>query len=302
MLMKKIFTLMLLAMACTLNIQAQEYNLFDAADVDADGWLWFDTDEKIEKYVGLCNEEDYKIDPDGKLIQLVYADIMPDYPSAYADSWFVGAGTDGEIGSDGAKTGTIVLPKSSASMEENGGGIALKLPSCKTISFCISAEGQMTAAVKASKDINTTFTNYTTIKSYLTGFMKLCGAGVHTWSGIETFHNNMEDETDYTLQSDAPIYAFIVNTTTWRQLYIHGVKITTPTAPAGIEEESVAGKDKIFFFNNTISLNEEAQIEVYNVAGVLVESAFASRLSLEDMSKGIYLVKVGNNTRKVAVK
>ena len=75
----------------------------------------------------------------------------------------------------------------------------------------------------------------------------------------------------------------------------------TTTEPAGVEE-TVVGKDKIFFFNNTVSLNEEAQIEVYNVAGVLVESAFAAKLSLEDMSKGIYIVKVGNNTRKVTVK
>ena len=70
--MKKIFTLLLLAMACSVNMQAQEYNLFDPADVDADGWLWFDTDEKIEKYVGVCNEDDYKVNPNGKLIQLVY--------------------------------------------------------------------------------------------------------------------------------------------------------------------------------------------------------------------------------------
>ncbi|MBR5532534.1 MAG: T9SS type A sorting domain-containing protein [Bacteroidales bacterium] len=300
--MKKIFTLMLLAVACSVNMQAQEYNLFDAEDVDADGWLWFDTDEKIEKYVGLCNEDDYKIDPNGKLIQLVYADIVPDYPAAYADSWFVGAGTDGEIEGEGAKTGTIVLPVSSGSMSENGGGIALMLPSCKSVSFCISAVGQMTAAVKASKDINTTFTNYNTLKAYLTGFMKLCSAGVHNWTGIETFHNKQGDETDYTLQSDEPIYAYIINTTAYRELMIHGIKVMTTTNPAGIEEETVAGKDKIFFFNNTISLNEEAQIDVYNVAGVLVESAFATQLSLEDMSKGIYIVKVGNNTRKVAVK
>ncbi|MBR3609025.1 MAG: T9SS type A sorting domain-containing protein [Bacteroidales bacterium] len=300
--MKKIFTLMLLAMACTLNIQAQEYNLFDPADVDADGWLWFDTDEKIEKYVGICNEEDYKIDPDGKLIQLVYADILPDYPTPYADSWFVGAGTDGELEGEGALTGTILLPVSSQSMSANGGGIALKLPSCKSLSICVSATGQMTAEVKASKDINTSFTNYTTIKSYLAGFRPLVRSGIFYWTGIETFHNNMGDETDYTLQSDAPIFPYIINTTSARELMIHGIKVMTTTVPAGIEEESVAGKDKIFFFNNTISLNEEAQIEVYNVAGVLVESAFASRLSLEDMNKGIYLVKVGNNTRKVAVK
>ena len=169
--------------------------------------------------------------------------------------------------------------------------------------MCISAVGSMTGEVRASKDINTTFPNYNILKSYITWAGKyLCTAGVHYWEGIETLHNNMGDETDYTLQSDEPIYAYIVNTTKYRELMIHGIKVMTTTEPAGIEEETVAGKDKIFFFNNTISLNEEAQIEVYNVAGVLVESAYATQLSLNDINKGIYLVKVGNKTRKVAVK
>lgn len=51
---------------------------------DADGWLWFDSQEKIDKYVGLCNEADNKIDPMGKIIQMVPADIAPDYPPTYA--------------------------------------------------------------------------------------------------------------------------------------------------------------------------------------------------------------------------
>ena len=300
--MKKIFTLMLLAVACSVNMQAQEYNLFDAEDVDADGWLWFDDDAKVEKYVGICNEEDYKLDPNGKPIQLVYADQLPDYPVPYIDTWYVGAGDGGEIGAEGAKTGTLLLPVSSGSMSPNGGGIALMMPSCKSISMCISATAQMTGEVRASKDINTTFTNYNILKSYMTGFRPLIKSGVALWEGIETFHNNQGDETDYTLQSDEPIYAYIINTTAYRELMIHGIKVMTTTNPAGIEEETVAGKDKIFFFNNIVSLNEEAQIDVYNVAGVKVKSAFATQLSLEDMSKGIYIVKVGNNTRKVAVK
>ena len=301
--MKKIFTLMLLAVACSVNMQAQEYNLFDAEDVDADGWLWFDDDAKVEKYVGICNEDDYKLDPNGKPIQLVYADQMPDYPASYIDTWYVGAGTDGEIGTEGAKTGTLLLPVSSGTMSPNGGGIALMLPSCKSVSMCISAVGSMTGEVRASKDINTSFSNYNILKGYMTWVGRyLCTAGLHYWEGIETLHNKQGDETDYTLQSDEPIYAYIVNTTAYRELMIHGIKVMTTTNPAGIEEETVAGKDKIFFFNNIVSLNEEAQIDVYNVAGVKVKSAFATQLSLEDMSKGIYIVKVGNNTRKVAVK
>lgn len=42
--MKKIFSTLFLGLVCTIGTKAQEYNLF--YDVDADGWLWFDTDEK----------------------------------------------------------------------------------------------------------------------------------------------------------------------------------------------------------------------------------------------------------------
>lgn len=56
--MKKIISTLILGLACTIGVQAQEYNLF--YDVDADGWLWFDSQEKIDKYVGLCNEADNK--------------------------------------------------------------------------------------------------------------------------------------------------------------------------------------------------------------------------------------------------
>jgi hypothetical protein len=151
----------------------------------------------------------------------------------------------------------------------------------------------------ATKDVNTSFPNYDVISSkYATVFKPLSSAGMFTWTGIETLDKGTDDA--YNLQTDAPIYAYFQNLSKY-EMYIHGIKVMTTTNPAGIEE-TVAGKDKIFFFNNTISLNEEAQIEVYNVAGVLVESAYAAQLSLNDMNKGIYLVKVGNKTRKVAVK
>ena len=295
--MKKIFTLLLLAMACSVNMQAQEYNLFDPADVDADGWLWFDTDEKIEKYVGLCNEDDYKIDPNGKPIQLVYANQYPDYPAPYADSWFVGAGTDGEIDGEGALTGSIVLPKSSGMLNTNGGGIAILMPSCKSLSICMSNDTQVRVRMMGTKDINTSFLNYDVISAKYAGLSALFKSGIYFWTGIEILTNG--NDYAYPLKSDEPIYAYLQNC--HYEFYIHGIKVMTTTAPAGVEEAE-AGKDKIFYFNNTISLNEEAQIEVYNVAGVLVESAYATQLSLNDINKGIYLVKVGNKTRKVAVK
>ena len=99
----------MLSLLFVMTANAQEYNLFPAADVDENGWLWFDTQAKIDKYVGLCNEDDYTVDPNGKIIQMVFANITPDYPETTADPDAYGVGTDAEFGSDGAKKGAIII-------------------------------------------------------------------------------------------------------------------------------------------------------------------------------------------------
>ena len=48
--MKKSITSLFLMFACVFGAQAQANSYpFDEADLDANGWLWFDTPEKIEK-------------------------------------------------------------------------------------------------------------------------------------------------------------------------------------------------------------------------------------------------------------
>jgi hypothetical protein len=94
-LMKKIFTIAMLAVA-TMSASAQNtYNLFDPADCDADGWLWLNTQEKIDRYVGNINEDAYTVDPNGKVIQLAFANITPDYPETVADPEAYGVDTQG---------------------------------------------------------------------------------------------------------------------------------------------------------------------------------------------------------------
>lgn len=174
--MKKIISTLFLGLACTIGVQAQEYNLF--YDVDADGWLWFDSQEKIDKYVGLCNEADNKIDPNGKIIQMVPADIAPDYPPTYADPFWEGAGEGGEIGAEGFRTGAIITAASSASMSTNGGGFAVLMPSCSTYSICLSREGSTYVRMMGSKDINTVFTNYDVIVQLIPLYSNHCSAEV----------------------------------------------------------------------------------------------------------------------------
>ena len=118
--------------------QPTEKVLFEASDLDENGWIWFDTAEKIEKYIGVINENDYVVDPEGKPIQLVYADIMPDYPASEASAEFVGAGTDGETGSEGSRTGAIMLQPASGAMATNGGGFVVCMPSCYAYDICYS--------------------------------------------------------------------------------------------------------------------------------------------------------------------
>ena len=60
--MKKLYFMMALIL-CAMSATAQNYNLFSASDIDKDGWLWFDTQAKVDKYVGICDEDNYKADP-----------------------------------------------------------------------------------------------------------------------------------------------------------------------------------------------------------------------------------------------
>ncbi|MDO5447707.1 MAG: dockerin type I repeat-containing protein [Prevotellaceae bacterium] len=225
--MKKLLSLSLFLLA-TNGLMAQTYNLFDASDVDADGWLWFDTQAKIDKYVGLINEEDFCVDPNGKLIQMVYGDQVPDYPETYADPDAVGVGEDGEdYGSLGAKTGAIIIAPASAMMSTNGGGIVFNLPCCSTISVFLSSESRILAHVKGANDVSKNFNEYWRIYMKNTVFTPLTkGAGQIEWTGIESSNNGTDNET-FTFVSDDPKFCFIQSCNKY-PVYVHGVKITTP--------------------------------------------------------------------------
>lgn len=294
--MKKFIYTLTCALACAFNVHAQEYNLFSASDVDADGWLWFDTQEKIDKYVGICDEENYKVDLNGKPIQLIYSDIMPDYPMSTADPYWIGAGEDGEIGAAGSRTGALIISKASAYMATNGGGFVVLMPSCSTYSICMSREGSTFVRMLASKDINTSFTNYDVIKVY--AFLPLFSSGIYTWEGIEKLDNGFDD--GYTLQSDQPIYAYFQSMTT-APIYIHGIRVTTPTNSTVGIKEATTSTTHIFFEGKRVVLNEPANIYVYSIDGRLVANSYGSEIDLSGLTKGIYTVKAGQSTRKMVI-
>lgn len=222
--MKKLYFMMALIL-CAMSATAQNYNLFSASDIDKDGWLWFDTQAKVDKYVGTCDEDNYKADPNGKKIQLVYADQLPNYPQTTVDSEAIGFGKGGELGTEGFKKGAIILPAASAAMQTNGGGILIMMPSCSELSINVSCESKVGFQLCSTTDISTTFTKYQVRGAWSPMFGAFANAGNTTKTGLETKTNGNDN---ITIKSDKPVYVYFRNITK-SEVYIHGIKVVTTT-------------------------------------------------------------------------
>lgn len=222
--MKKLYFMMALIL-CAMSATAQNYNLFSASDIDKDGWLWFDTQAKVDKYVGTCDEDNYKADPNGKKIQLVYADQVPTYPQTTVDPDAIGFGKGGELGTEGFKKGAIILPAASAAMQTNGGGILIMMPSCSELSINVSCESKVGFQLCSTTDISTTFTKYQVRGAWSPMFGAFANAGNTTKTGLETKTNGNDN---ITIKSDKPVYVYFRNITKG-EVYIHGIKVITTT-------------------------------------------------------------------------
>lgn len=80
------------------------------------------------------------------------------------------------------------------------------------------------------------------------------------------------------------------------------VKISAPTTSVKM---TVVGKG-IIFSNNTVSAASASQISLFDINGSLINSVDGSKLSMENISKGCYLVRVngenGTEVKKIIVK
>jgi hypothetical protein len=265
--MKKIFTIAMLAVA-TMSASAQNtYNLFDPADCDADGWLWLNTQEKIDRYVGNINEDAYTVDPNGKVIQLAFANITPDYPETVADPEAYGVDTQGYtildegVNKDECIKGSIILAPASAQMSTNGGCLVLNLPSCATIDLMLSSEASMLGRTLMLSSTNGIDNDNSTGEDKWTGdtkaiyskatlFGKLHGAGQFTWTGIESLNNGNNE--GITFKSDNPVYFAFQNCHRYA-IYVHAIRVTTP------KQETVGIQDNI--------INKQERNAYYNLAG-----------------------------------
>lgn len=302
--MKKSITSLFLMLACAFSAQAQtESYPFDAADVDANGWLWFDTPEKIEKYVGVS--QDGKLDPKGKIFQLITtnsgANAEEPFNKTFASDTLTGYNYKNP---SAAYKGAISLHKATQNGTINdGGAVLINLPSCKEMNLMLSTAQSGYAYLSGTNDADADISAYSLLYKPAAAVFP---PGMYTplfsqlncpfaWTSMETLNNNGESE--FTLASSAPVYA-LVQSASVNPLYIHGVRIVTEET-TGINDITA---DAITFDGNKVSLKNAAEINVYNLNGALIASEYTASMSLSNLAKGVYMVKVGNATQKVVIK
>lgn len=283
--MKKIFTLAAMVFALAGGVQAQTYNLFAPWAVDSNGWLWFDTADKIKTYVGNVDDDNYKADVAGKIVQIAEANHGSYEKSVVSDTitGVGGTGATSGFGVEGALRGSIVLSPASALMAGNGGGLLLKLPSLATLSIKLSSEDRKLVVVRATKTPAFAIDRYDmTFNTYNTVFKRLGAAGLYEWTGVETLTNTAGNS----IVSNDAIYVFIQNSST-KPLYIHGIKVMTP------KQETVG-------INDITVASSAAITDVYTAEGVLVKRG-VSEAEVKNLTKGLYILRSGKDVKKVVV-
>ena len=278
--MKHIFTLALMAFCMTTGLHAQEYNMFNPSDCDAEGWLWFNSQAKVDKYVGLIDEDEDVVNTEGALIQMVYSNVKPDFPPTTVDADIMGYGTDGELGTEGALKGAIILPPSSRVMNYNGGAVLVRMPSCSSFAVCVSSPSKVCMQLLASTDIQ--IEKFGLVVGYIS-FRPFARAGVTKVTGLE---NKANADTGNSFKSDTPKYALLRNGTS-DTIFVHGFKITTPRPEStGIQE---------------VATSSNMKADVYTVDGTLVATK-VSNAQLSTLKKGLYMIRRGKDVKKMIIK
>lgn len=294
--MKKIITTLLCLLLIFTYSNAQQ-NLFDAADVDADGWIWFNTQAKIDKYIGQANNEEAKYDEKGKIIQMISAGFG-DYVDSEASPEFVGAGTDGVLGGTGALTGAIKLAPASATSSTNGGGFIVKMPSCTSFNICVSADSKMYVRLAGTPQSGIIISDYQIASAkYATVFKALSSAGIYKWLDMEQLSTG--NEPVFKLVSSSKMYAFFHNLTK-NNLYIHGIKVMTEK-PTGINDVENDGA-RVVFDGENILLTDKAKICLFNTQGALVRENDNVSMSVSGLNKGVYMAQVTFSDSKTVTK
>lgn len=263
--------------AAGLSMSAQTtYNYFDPADCDADGWLWFNSDAKLEKYCGFKSDGVFKIylEPSTWLNE----QFSNDEP--YLDGEIEGYNAEGVEGGPGSWTGAIVLSKAQKALgsdEPDGGGILFHLPSCAQFDVALSCEyGYIilglygAAGDQIAKDLGK-------IQSWMkmgSWIKPLASTAQYTWTNVQDVENK---NTGLCLKSEGPVTGMIRNNTNV-PLLVQGIRIFTYT-------DTNNGSGVV----DLDADNASAPVRYYNMQGVEVSGN----------EPGIYIRRQGSRTTKV---
>ena len=296
--MKK-FLLAVAAFAAVSSVSAQEiYNYFDAADVDADGWLWFDTQEKIDKYVGFPSMSG------NPKVMLMADDITDSWAEPTCDPNVVGYNAEGEQGGEGSKKGGIILPPATDMTSINGGGIYMFLPDCAEFHAVLSSEGTLWSmfcggGLGEVERVDFIRTNFT-----LPPFMKFSNDNYVEWRNIQDSDNkkNFIIKQPKGTKVTAAILACVA-----KPVIVHGIKVMTYTkasnSEAGIDDVLGGSALSLSFNGNAVNATEAADMSVYSVSGAKVAEAHGTTFALDNLAPGAYVVKAvsANGTATIKV-
>lgn len=301
--MKKFLLSAALCAACVTAASAQDtFNYFDAADVDANGWLWFDTQAKIDKYVGFGNK--YKI----QLQSATFEDSDGQFAEPVGDPEAQGWNEAAELGGEGAKTGAIILPagsKTNGSDAPDGGGIMLQLPDCAEFSLFLSTnEAPICVGLSGAKGWVESI-DCGVIATYMQlAFIKrpLSKNAQYEWNNIQDVENA---NTNLKIASPkGEKVTALVRNNIKRPLYVQGIKVMTYTndSSAGISDVIADGGLTLSFDGENVNASADAAIEVYAVSGARVAMGNGSSLALGHLASGAYVVKATSDCGTATIK
>lgn len=273
--------LLIAALAAGLSVSAQTtYNYFDPADCDADGWLWFNSDAKLEKYCGFKSDGNFKIllEPSTWLNE----SFSNDEP--YLDGEIEGYNAEGVEGGPGSWTGAIVLSNATTRIgtdSPDGGGILFQLPDCAQIDVALSCEnGFIILGLYGAKGENVQPIDLAKIYSCMKmtwGTLKpLSSQAQYTWTNVQDVANG---QTLFCLKSTEPVTGMIRNNTN-APLLVQGIRIFTYTDTnngSGVADMNVD--------------DASAPVRFYNMQGVEVSGS----------EPGIYIRRQGSKVSKIAL-
>lgn len=284
--MRRILLPLAFASVCIAANAQQTYNYFDPADCDADGWLWLNTEAKLNKYCGFPSDGKFKI----YLESTTFMDANMSYAEPYLDATVKGYNEAGVEGGEGSWTGGIVLPEASAgigSIPADGGGILLNLPDCAEYSLALSTENSyILTGVEMANGMNAAVIDLKNIKAWMKmGILSqpLASVSQYKWLNIQDIVGVTDEAKGYTIGGqNHPTTSVVRNNTKNAPLLIQGIKIFTYT-------DTNSGTGAV---GDIIGENENAPVEYYNLQGMKVSGG----------QPGLYIRRQGTKSEKVVVK